>query len=197
MARGAAGKCRLQASRFASLRALRPLPRRSELATRSRASSLVVRASGEGTPVEGKKEPFGLGGPGTYFGFGTKQEIYVGRMAMLGFTTGIIMEVLTGKGVIAQLGLDPTIVRFPFLLGLVFLLVGGLLGGYVVINNPPNFDRAPVNEGAGVPRDPLRTFDSANLDPLTTYTRGGIVTRPDGQKGREPYVSDIEPPKQE
>lgn len=121
------------------------------------------------------------------------------------------MEVVTGKGVFAQLGLDPLRIRYPFLLAFLFLFVGGLLGGYVVIENPPDVSKAPPNAGAGLPRDP---FDSKSKDPetMTTYTRGGIVERPSGQvlifcifyvvdvckyfdvlqKGREPYASDLD-----
>jgi hypothetical protein len=95
----------------------------------------------------------------------------------------VIMEVITGKGVLGQLGIDPLVVRFPLLAGFLFLLVGGLLGGYVVINNPPDTSKAPANEGDGLPRDPLKTYDARNLDPLTTYTRGGVVNRPTGQAG--------------
>lgn len=113
---------------------------------------------------------------------------------MMGFAAGVVMEVVTGKGVLAQLGIDPVAVRFPFLAGLAFLFVGGLLGGYVVVNNPPDFSKVPPNDGDGLPRDPLKTFDAKTPDPLTTYTRGGVVTRSGGQKGREPYVSDLKIP---
>lgn len=88
------------------------------------------------------------------------------------------MEVVTGKGVLGQLGLDPLTVRYPFLFGFLFLLVGGLLGGYVVINNPPDYSKAPANAGEGLPRNP---FDKQELDRLPTFTRGGIVDRADGQ----------------
>lgn len=93
----------------------------------------------------------------------------------------VVMEVVTGKGVLGQLGLDPLAVRGPLLAGFLFLLVGGLLGGYVVINNPPDTTKAPPNEGDGLPRNPLKTYDARNIDPLTTYTRGGVVERPTGQ----------------
>ena len=93
----------------------------------------------------------------------------------------VVMEVVTGKGVLGQLGLDPLAVRGPLLAGFLFLLVGGLLGGYVVINNPPDTSKAPPNEGDGLPRNPLKTYDARNIDPLTTYTRGGVVERPTGQ----------------
>lgn len=52
--------------------------------------------------------------------------------------------------------------------------------------------QAPINEGAGAPRDPAKTFDANNEDPYWTYSRGGIVDRKDGQKGREPFVSDLD-----
>ncbi|KAJ7523703.1 hypothetical protein O6H91_18G059000 [Diphasiastrum complanatum] len=111
---------------------------------------------------------------------------------MVGFMAGIVMEIITGKGVLGQLGIDALKVRFPFLAGFTFLLVGGLLGGYVVIQNPPDTSKAPPNAGAGLPRDPLKTFDPNAPEPLTTWTRGGVVDRPSGQKGREPYVSDLD-----
>eukprot|EP00271_Cylindrocystis_brebissonii_P014698 TRINITY_DN36163_c0_g1_i1.p2 TRINITY_DN36163_c0_g1~~TRINITY_DN36163_c0_g1_i1.p2 ORF type:complete len:223 (-),score=33.27 TRINITY_DN36163_c0_g1_i1:670-1338(-) len=169
--------------------------KRTSIACRRPQRAVVVRA--EESSGDAEKSGFGLGGPGTWFGFGPRQELNVGRLAMMGFVAGIVMEVVTGKGILAQLGIDPIAIRFPFLAGMAFLFVGGLLGGYTVINNPPNFDRAPVNEGDGLPRNPLKTFDSKTDDPLTTYTRGGVTTRPDGQKGREPYVSDLVPPPKE
>lgn len=167
----------------------------SRQAVSSRGVCLVVRAEAEAEGQKKEGSGFGLGGPGTWFGFGNRQERNVGRLAMMGFAAALIMEVLTGKGVLGQLGIEPTAVKAPFLAGIIFLFVGGLLGGYVVINNPPDISKAPPNAGDGIPRNPLKTFDAQNLDPLTTYTRGGVVNRPDGQKGREPYASDLDVPK--
>lgn len=137
----------------------------------TRSSRHTVRASVEGNSSEPGKEDskFGLGGPGTYFGFGPKQERDVGRLAMVGFAAGVTMEVITGKGILAQLGINPEVVRFPFLAGMAFLLVAGLIGGYTVVNNPPDLGKAPPNFGEGVPRDPLKTFDPTTPDPLPTY----------------------------
>jgi hypothetical protein len=95
--------------------------------------------------------------------------------------SALVMEVITGKGVLGQLGVNPGTIKAPFLIGLAFLFIGGLLGGYVVVNNPPDLSKAPPNAGDGTPRNPLKTYDSDNLDPMTTYSRGGLVTRPDGQ----------------
>jgi hypothetical protein len=40
------------------------------------------------------------------FGFSAFAENWNGRLAMLGFTIGIATELLTGKGILAQLGLN-------------------------------------------------------------------------------------------
>ncbi len=39
------------------------------------------------------------------FGFTGFAENWNGRLAMLGFTIGILTELLTGKGILSQLGL--------------------------------------------------------------------------------------------
>ncbi|HIK38434.1 MAG: high light inducible protein [Geminocystis sp.] len=39
------------------------------------------------------------------FGFTTFAENWNGRLAMLGFVIGILTELITGKGILAQLGL--------------------------------------------------------------------------------------------
>ena len=39
------------------------------------------------------------------FGFSTFAENWNGRLAMLGFVIGLLTELLTGKGILAQLGL--------------------------------------------------------------------------------------------
>jgi hypothetical protein len=66
-----------------------------------RTSRHGVRAATEedrpaATTAEGIPKPlqnpsgFGLGGPGTWFGFGKKQEREVGRLAMMGFAVRIL-----------------------------------------------------------------------------------------------------------
>jgi hypothetical protein len=39
------------------------------------------------------------------FGFTSFAESWNGRLAMLGFTIGILTELLTGQGILSQLGL--------------------------------------------------------------------------------------------
>ncbi|MBF2098034.1 MAG: high light inducible protein [Gloeomargaritaceae cyanobacterium C42_A2020_066] len=41
----------------------------------------------------------------TKFGFTNFAETWNGRLAMLGFVVGIATELLTGKGILSQLGL--------------------------------------------------------------------------------------------
>jgi len=43
--------------------------------------------------------------PAPKFGFTNFAEAWNGRLAMLGFVIGIATELLTGKGILAQLGL--------------------------------------------------------------------------------------------
>ena len=50
-----------------------------------RAQRLVVRADGDKEAETGSGSAFGLGGPGTWFGFGPRQERNVGRLGMMGF----------------------------------------------------------------------------------------------------------------
>ena len=43
---------------------------------------------------------------GTVFGFTKANELFVGRMAQLGFVASIIGEIVTGKGALAQLNIE-------------------------------------------------------------------------------------------
>lgn len=203
----ASGCVRLAAHQAPPSRALHSAsffsPLRLSLTSAQRPSSAFVRSpaaivpraqtgDSNSTPAsdETSSPGFGLGGPGTWFGFGERQELNVGRLAMMGFASALIMEVVTGKGIFGQLGVDALTVRLPFLAGFSFLLVGGLLGGWVVINNPPDFSKVPANAGDGVPRNP---FDKSSLDPQTTYTRGAVVENDEGKAVVLPIASDLKP----
>merc|ERR1712060_201945 len=55
-------------------------------------------------------------------GFSKANELFVGRMAMLGFAAAILGEVLTGKGALAQFDLETGLPLFdtePLVLGLI------------------------------------------------------------------------------
>ncbi|MEO1299166.1 MAG: chlorophyll a/b-binding protein [Cyanobacteria bacterium J06636_16] len=52
-----------------------------------------------------KTEPTLTAAPAPGFGFTRFSEIWNGRLAMLGFLAAIIGEIVTGKGLLAQMGL--------------------------------------------------------------------------------------------
>ncbi|NJL87010.1 MAG: high light inducible protein [Leptolyngbyaceae cyanobacterium SM1_1_3] len=39
------------------------------------------------------------------FGFTRFAEVWNGRLAMIGFTAGVIVEMITGQGILSQIGL--------------------------------------------------------------------------------------------
>ena len=67
------------------------------------------------------------------------------------------MELITGKGVLGQLGINPLAVKGPSLAGFLFLLVGGLFSGYVVINNLPNTSKTPPMKAMDCPKILLKS----------------------------------------
>jgi hypothetical protein len=76
------------------------------------------------------------------FGFSNFAEDWNGRMAMIGFVAGLIGEVVTGKGILGQVGITSAggdILVALFLVGFTF---AAIIGYYAVklsnpaINNP-------------------------------------------------------------
>ena len=57
-----------------------------------------------------------------FFGFLPFPEVFAGRMAMLGFASGVTGELITGRGILAQLGAD---VPDPRLFAALAVLMGG------------------------------------------------------------------------
>jgi hypothetical protein len=55
----------------------------------SSSRTFLVRAESEESSPQNEESKFGLGGPGTWFGFGTRQELNVGRLAMMGFAVSL------------------------------------------------------------------------------------------------------------
>jgi hypothetical protein len=103
---------------------------RAPAAARGRAS-LVCRADG-GSGVGLKGFPFLLARKAGFDtsegieGFTPFAELFVGRTAMGGFATGLAQELLTGDGILAQIGVEPSQPLFEFLL--VFLGFTTLVG---------------------------------------------------------------------
>lgn len=57
-------------------------------------------------PGKGFRSALGLREGGPLFGFTKSNELFVGRLAQLGFAFSIIGEIITGKGALAQLNIE-------------------------------------------------------------------------------------------
>ncbi|XP_047327304.1 photosystem II 22 kDa protein, chloroplastic [Impatiens glandulifera] len=57
-------------------------------------------------PGKGVLPALGLGEGGRLFGFTKANELFVGRLAQLGFAFSLIGEIITGKGALAQLNIE-------------------------------------------------------------------------------------------
>lgn len=93
--------------------------------SRARQSGIVLaRASTETKPEIAKvADSIGLPTDEGLFGFKPFPEIWVGRLAMMGFLTSIVEEFITGKGTLRQIGFEtPSTPLFTFLL----IFFGGL-----------------------------------------------------------------------
>eukprot|EP00244_Chara_vulgaris_P008707 TRINITY_DN34_c0_g1_i1.p1 TRINITY_DN34_c0_g1~~TRINITY_DN34_c0_g1_i1.p1 ORF type:complete len:279 (-),score=34.24 TRINITY_DN34_c0_g1_i1:386-1222(-) len=85
------------------------------------------------SPGKGLKSALGLSETGPTFGFTKANELFVGRIAQLGFVASILGEVITGKGALAQLNIEtgvPISEIEPFLLFfIVFFFIAAVFPG--------------------------------------------------------------------
>ncbi|KAJ7536721.1 hypothetical protein O6H91_12G079500 [Diphasiastrum complanatum] len=100
----------------------------------------------------------GIFGTSGGIGFTKQNELFVGRVAMLGFAASLLGEAITGKGVLAQFDLETGIPLYetePLLaFFILFTLLGaiGALGdrGKFVDDPPTGLDKAVIPPGKGV-----------------------------------------------
>ncbi len=82
-------------------------------------------------------------GKGT-FGFTNFAEIWNGRMAMIGFAAALVNEIITGKGILGQVGVTSKGGDIFVVLILLGFSAAALLGYYAVkINKAPNVPTPP------------------------------------------------------
>jgi len=75
-------------------------------------------------PIVQAAESIGLNTSEGLFGFTPFAELWTGRLAMSGFTIGLVTEVITGKGILQQVGVSDGYAD-PNLFTLLVLLMGG------------------------------------------------------------------------
>ncbi|KAK7353184.1 hypothetical protein VNO80_18624 [Phaseolus coccineus] len=117
----------------------------------------------------------GVFGTSGGFGFTKQNELFVGRVAMLGFAASLLGEAVTGKGILAQLNLETGIPIYeaePLLLFFILFTLLGAIGGlgdrgkFVDDDEPNTAGVIPSGKGfreaIGLGSGPLFGFTKAN-----------------------------------
>lgn len=114
-------------------------------------------------PKEKQKVEDGIFGTSGGIGFTKQNELFVGRVAMIGFAASLLGEAITGKGILAQLNLETGIPIYEAEPLLLFFILFNLLGAIGALGDRGKFidDPAPATglEKAVIP--PGKSFKSA------------------------------------
>ncbi|XP_006363893.1 photosystem II 22 kDa protein, chloroplastic [Solanum tuberosum] len=114
-------------------------------------------------PKEKQKVEDGIFGTSGGIGFTKQNELFVGRVAMIGFAASLLGEAITGKGILAQLNLETGIPIYEAEPLLLFFILFNLLGAIGALGDRGKFidDPSPATglEKAVIP--PGKSFKSA------------------------------------
>ncbi|KAK4370447.1 hypothetical protein RND71_009922 [Anisodus tanguticus] len=110
-------------------------------------------------PKPKEKVEDGIFGTSGGIGFTKQNELFVGRVAMIGFAASLLGEAITGKGILAQLNLETGIPIYEAEPLLLFFILFNLLGAIGALGDrgkfvddptpPTGLDRAVIPPGKG------------------------------------------------
>ncbi|WCJ44664.1 Photosystem II 22 kDa protein chloroplastic [Euphorbia peplus] len=134
-----------------------PLPSSSSKSSYNFTTFALFKSKAKAAPKKiekpkGKVED-GIFGTSGGIGFTKQNELFVGRVAMIGFAASLLGEALTGKGILAQLNLETGIPIYEAEPLLLFFILFTLLGAIGALGDRGQFvDDPPTGlEGAVVP----------------------------------------------
>ncbi|XP_031119441.1 photosystem II 22 kDa protein, chloroplastic [Ipomoea triloba] len=147
---------------------LLPLPSSSSSSSSSSFSSTRIvalfKSKAKAPPAKKVVQPKpkvedGIFGTSGGIGFTKQNELFVGRVAMIGFAASLLGEAITGKGILAQLNLETGIPIYEAEPLLLFFILFNLLGAIGALGDRGKFvddpepatglDRAVIQPGKG------------------------------------------------